>query len=47
MQQNTIIPNALYVKHLPYRLLSPQHWGQASNDHSPNKNERTYITTAN
>ena len=42
-----IIPNTLYVKNLPYRLLSPQHWGQVSDDHSPKRNGTICITTAN
>ena len=32
------IPNSLYVKKSPTRLLSPQHWAQESKDHFPKKN---------
>ena len=47
VQHGIIITNILYVKHLPYRLLSPQHWGQVSNDYSTNKNGIKCFTISN
>ena len=47
VQHDIIIPNTLNVKHLPYCLLSPKHWGQESIDHSTNKNGTICTTTAN
>jgi hypothetical protein len=32
-----VIPNSLYSKNAPFRLLSPQHWAQQANDHQPKR----------
>jgi hypothetical protein len=39
-----VIPNSLYSKNAPFRLLSPQHWAQQANDHQP-KREGTWCGT--
>ena len=42
-----VIPETLYIKHLQYRFLSPQHWSKVSSDDRPNKDNTICITTAN
>ena len=41
---HVLLPNSLYSKAAPFRLLSPQHWAQQADDHHP-KREGTWCGT--